>query len=535
MNIRKSLGQRLTRNFFPTSLEREAADYYRQRNQGNPTTGMPPFPLSLQFVDGAFYYCLFAEIITALRNRISLNAQGYTYHSLRHSASQSLRDFLRMRLFMNTLYDRKWIKLYAAFCDGVAYRSAAITAPWRDAIFLLRAFTIWRGLTDKKHLAGLRIKGILVGDIVIDSYLRFRPSPVLVLRDWYLMVVIHQTFREVDKAVRFFSRFRPKVHLTSYTTYLQHGVAARVALSLGTRVVSFGNYQDLSKTITPDSMGHARDFSRYAQDFAKLDGRTEKLALADTNIRKRLGGAIDNAIGYMKASAYEVKTTDVPDVRGALVMFLHDFYDSSHVYDWMVFEDLWEWICFTVEHCEKKGIPLFIKPHPNQLAGSESDFSKLQKLYPNLRMISPDVTNRQLADAGMACVVTVRGSVASEMAYLGIPSISAGNNPHVSFDTFFTPHTPEEYVRLLDGYQTLPRDPERMKEQARAFYYMHNLNQTEDEQALRDFAAHWNTFLGAEENLERTDFATVRAAFEKMRRNPAFQHFVDDLARTLEG
>jgi hypothetical protein len=535
MTLRKPLNQRLRDNFLPTRLQLSAANYYRQldiesrgRNKAGHTV-----PVSLQFVDGVFFLCLFGEIIAALRLRAHVEVRGYTYHSLRHHASQSLRDFLRTRLFMNAFYDRKWISLYRAFCDGLAYRSDSFMAPWRDIGFFIRAFSIWRELRNKKQLADLKLRDILVGDLILDSYLRFRPSPVVNIKDWYLLVTIHQAYREINKAFRFFKTFRPKIHLTSYTTYIQHGVASRVALSLGVRVVAFGNYQDLSKTITPDSMGHARNFSLYAQDFEKLDGKAAKLELAGNNIRKRLDGAIDNAIGYMKSSAYAIKTTDVPDVRGAVVMFLHDFYDSNHVYDWMVFEDLWEWICFTVEHCEKAGIPLIVKPHPNQLAGSESDFSKLQKLYPNMRMISPDVTNRQLADAGMACAITVRGSVASEMAYMGIPSISAGNNPHVSFDTFFTPRTPEEYAKLLDNYRELPCNPARMKEQACAFYYMHNLNQTEHEKALRDFAAHWNTFLSYEENLIKTDFDDVREAFEKMRRNPAFRDFIDDLANTL--
>lgn len=505
---------------------------YRARNANLPR-GTNPAVISLQYVDAPFYYCLFAEIVTALREKRPVVAYGYTPQSLRPGSSKSVRDFLRTRLFWNYVFNIKWAKLYRAFCDRLAWRGASIMAPWKEVVFFLRAVRIWRGLRTKKQLAALKLRGILVGDLVIDSFLRFKPSPVMILNDLYLVVVLHQTQRDLEKAIGFFSTFRPKLHLTSYTTYIQHGIASRVALSFGTRVVSFGNYQDLSKTITPDSMGHARDFSRYAQDFAKLDNQAEKLALADASIRKRLGGEIDNAIGYMQASAYEVKTANVPDVRGALVMFLHDFYDSSHVYDWMVFEDLWEWICFTVEHCEKNEIPLFVKPHPNQLAGSENDFGKLQKLYPNMQMISPDVTNRQLAEAGMVCAVTVRGSVASEMVYLGIPSISAGNNPHVSFDTFLTPRTPEEYTRLLDGYRSLPRDPARMKEQACAFYFMHNLNQTKDEMALRDFAAQWNTFLAFSEDLEKIDFDTVREAFEEMRSYPAFQSFIDDLNGTL--
>jgi len=50
----------------------------------------------------------------------------------------------------------------------------------------------------------------------------------------------------------------------------------------------------------------------------------------------------------MQNSAYEYMGVPVPDVSGALIVFLHDFFDSPHGYRWMLFPDFLEWIEHTI-------------------------------------------------------------------------------------------------------------------------------------------------------------------------------------------
>ena len=404
------------------------------------TIGAPP---------DAAYYAILGEIVSALRARRALRVEQIYTQALRPGASQSLRHFLRARLDYNFLSERKWEVLYNLFCDRLGYRTTA----WANPLRALRQWHIawrrWRGPRDIEQLAALSLEGIVVGDLVIDTYLRLRPTASVVLQDRYLLAVIRQAVKDVDLAFRYFRRSRPSLYLSIYTTYLSHGVPVRVALACGVRVFSFGNLQEFGTEISTARPQHTKDSSRYSTNFAALPDRAAKSARAAQAMESRLSGRIDAATVYMKKSAYAVTNSDVPNVRGATIVFLHDFYDSVHVYPWLLFHDFWEWTCFTIETLQAAGRPFWIKPHPNQRAESGGVVARLKSRYPGVKFLSPDITNRQLVDAGMACAVTVYGSVAPEVAFLGVPSISTGDSPHASFDAFHLARTRDAYAALL--------------------------------------------------------------------------------------
>jgi hypothetical protein len=179
-------------------------------------------------------------------------------------------------------------------------------------------------------------------------------------------------------------------------------------------------------------------------------------------------------------------------LRGALVVFLHDFFDSPHVYRDLVFADFWEWACFTIETLQQAQIPFFIKPHPNQIGLSQGALTELQRRFPALPMLSANLTNKQLVSAGMVCGVTVYGSVAHELAYLGVPTVGCARHPHISFDFCRTAATREEYARFLRESVALASDKAMLRRQSLEFYYMHNLDIAEDQRELRDTA--WGLF-----------------------------------------
>jgi hypothetical protein len=99
------------------------------------------------------------------------------------------------------------------------------------------------------------------------------------------------------------------------------------------------------------------------------------------------------------------------------------------------------------------------------------------------------VTNRQLAQAGMRCAVTVYGTVAHEMAYLGVPTIACARHPHASFEFCTTATSLQEYREALQAsLDSRPFDRAKAKEQSLRFFHMHNRNLGEDEMELRDAA-----------------------------------------------
>lgn len=469
----------------PNSHEKSVYQYFKKMHR--PTSGTRDVAL-VQCVEDIYNFSLFGRVITSLCEQCPIRVEQFVLNSLRSGESGSLKGFLRTR-FINGLAGKKWVELYKSFCGRIGYRSTGLGFPFGDAMDAYRALICWRGLGSKDVLISLAIDEVPVGDLVNDSYLRFKPAATVDLEDTYLWLIIWQAHRDIRRAKHYFSRVRPKLYITSYSSYIQHGIAVRVALQQGVRVFSFGNYQELAKELTLTDWTHTKNTDDYADRFSMLENQDQKLAQADAALAARMSGTIDSATAYMKRSAYAETKEPVPDVRGAVAIFLHDFFDSPHVYRDMVFPDFWEWACFTIETLEQANTRFFIKPHPNQIDLSSGVLNDLIRRYPAIRMISPNITNKQLAQAGLACAVTVYGTVAHEMAYLGVPTIGCGDNPHISFDFCKSAKNKTEYAELLKESCQLNFDKPAMKRQSLIFYYMHNLNSGAEEKSLLDAVA----------------------------------------------
>lgn len=438
----------------------------------------------VQCVEDYYYLGLFAELILALKRSSEINVEQLVVRNLRPGSSLSLRAYISSLLFSNFWTDSKWVHIYASFCDRVAYRHSGFSFTFRDLADLKRAFSIWRGLKFKEDVLLLSIDGVVVGDLIYDSYLRFKPAPTLNIEDVYLLIIIWQSIRCVRIAKDYFSERNPKLFLTSYASYIQHGIPVRVALMQGVSVFSMGNYQEFVKKLELEDWLHTRNHTCYNKDWQGLNEQDEKLKLANLYLSKRLAGQIDAATYYMQRSAYEDSGESIPDVRNGLVIFLHDFFDSPHCYRWMLFPDFLEWIEYTLRLAQQNNLKIFVKPHPNQLPESAIVVKELMVKYPGVSFLSPRITNTQLVAGGMSCALTVYGTVAHEMAFLGMPVITCGDHPHSDFDFCFNARDYAEYDQLILGYKSLSIDKQKMREQSLAFYFMHSLNISAGEVSL---------------------------------------------------
>jgi hypothetical protein len=444
----------------------------------------------VQCAKDPIYFGLFGQISSSLSEQQPIRVEQYVLPGLSVGESKSISAYIKSRLF-NTLSNLKWIRLYNSFCEGVGYSSTSFR-PINDMADLLQAWKFWRELKNRNVLVNLVIDGIAVGDLVNDSFLRFKPAPTVDMKDIYLLILLWQTYRGVRRAESYFSRVKPKLYLTSYSTYIQHGIPVRVALKHQVRVFSFSNFQEFAKELSVTDWFHTKNPDNYAKNFLAMDANLEKITAAEAGLVTRLSGGVDSATAYMRRSSYAETGEAVPDVRGAVVVFLHDFYDSPHVYRDMVFPDFWEWICFTIEMLGNSKAKFFIKPHPNQISLSEGVLSELKSRYPEVAIISSGITNKQLAEAGMSCAVTVYGTVAHEMAFLGVPTIASARHPHISFDFCRTAKSRDEYSEMLHCFDDVSFDKEKMRKQSLIFYYMHNLNLEEKEKILLDMIVNFH-------------------------------------------
>ncbi|VVE89029.1 hypothetical protein [Pandoraea bronchicola] len=492
-------------------------------------TSARPVDIVVEMVSDDYYFCLLGNVCSALRQRAELRIEQHVFATIRVGMTHSARALLPALFPLNRLHSAPWREMYDTFCNGLGFHAQSF-APLNDLTDAARSLKAWRAIKRGETLKPLRIDGILVGDLINDTYLRFRPAKTVDTSDTFLWYLLWQTFRGVRRARAYFRREMPALYLTSYSTYIQHGVPARVALDEGIAVHAFGNLQEFTKRLHRHDIVHTRNPDDYRERYYAQPDPSEGRAAAERNLSLRLSGGVDTATAYMAKSAYQDTGAAVPDVRGAAVVFLHDFFDSPHIYRNMVFPDFWQWACFTIDTLTESGIPFFVKPHPNQVGPSALVLRELRERYPSLQLIPTAVTNRQLADAGIACAITVYGTIGHEMAYLGVPSIACAHHPHVAFDICKTATSVEEYASLLRRALTLPVDPVLLREQALQFYYSHNLAQPPEALALRDAMVRaWKLSHDHEVSAQE-----LQDAFRTMRELPGFTAVIDEFLAIVQ-
>lgn len=524
MNPLRFLGQMTLRLPADTRLHSLHQSLFPLRRKGQQKSSAH---IVVQCVQDPFYLTLFAHIVNALCQRAMYEVELFVPRSLEAAVGTGWKAWILRAFPINRLQTNQWIRLYEVVTTRVAYRSTSLRHPLGDMIDAWRSWRTWRQLRSAAELESISINGVLCGDLVIDTFLRFRPSPRVQMSDPFMLRVLWQAHRDLRRAQLYFRSKRPRLYLTSYTTYIQHGIATRVALQEGVRVVSFGSFQEFGKLHTDGDFFHTRNPTQYLREFDQLPDPLPLLEEARRQLEARLNGAIDTATSYMASSAYRETTNVVPDVSGAVVIFLHDFYDSPHVYGDLVFPDFWEWICFTINTLRQADMRFLVKPHPNQIALSDSVMDELIAYFPELELIAPEITNRQLVDAGMACAVTVYGTVAHEMAYMGVPTIACARHPHIAFGFCRTASDRSSYANLLRDALAPVSNVNSLREQALCFYVAHNLSLPPARGQLQtSLIDAWKAF-----NDPMWEVDLVTAKFKAIVALPGFEDFIESILK----
>lgn len=487
--------------------------------------------VAFQSVTDKFYFLLFGAITINLALHKRVQADLIVVRSVNGAVGVGLLAEIKRSALVAWLWSRPWISAYKGLVDEVAYRCATLAHPMLDMRDWIRSESLWSQLRRQSGPLSLKVNNIEVADLLVDSYLRYKPAPEFDVNDPFVRRLVWQSLRDVRQAQGYFERIKPHWYLTSYTTYLEHGIHARVAVQNRVNVWAFGSLNCFGKKLKQTDTFAPPDFSGYRMAFDSLDQKQEKLEAARQQLEVRLSGGIDAATSYMRQSAYGWADVELSeDLSQAAVIFLHDFYDSPHVYPDLVFNDFWQWACCTIEFLQSSGTNFYIKPHPNQIALSDKALTRLKKKYPGLKWLPVGVSNVQLARAGIACGITVYGTVAHELAYLGVPSIACARHPHHAFDFCRTARTRAEYEDMLNSYELLPVCKDELQQQALEFYYMHNLYGDDDQLALRQaFVNFWKAC-----NVGEVNEDAVMQSLGGLISLPAFERFIQGMVRTSE-
>lgn len=304
-------------------------------------------------------------------------------------------------------------------------------------------------------LINYKYDGISYGELIIDTYLRFNNKPSYNTKNPDFLFVYFFFFLKMSKIKRISKKLNIKVLLTSFSTYIQFGLPLRFFLNKkNVEIYSKGELNKIVKKHKYNEMHHSFDFLNFKQDFNSLSNKKDLITKGLNHINNLIEG---------KAKLKHVFNDQNSLLKNYLncdgILFLHDFFDSPHIYGDTLFKGFYNWTDITINYCQKNNINLFIKPHPSLFEKNNTQYiEKLKKKYPNVKFLPSTLSKKELFDnIDFKFGLTVYGNIAFELAYKNKIIITCGINPFMNSNFVYNARTQKEYFELISNFRNLKK------------------------------------------------------------------------------
>lgn len=310
---------------------------------------------------------------------------------------------------------------------------------------------------NKSDVINFKISNIYVGDILYDTYLRFRAMPTLFLKDYFLQNLISKSSSIIFNLKALVKKYKFAYFFTSYSSYIHHGLPVRFFLKKKITVYSGKNTSQYNKKLSKNKLSHCEDFKKYKVYYDKIKNNKIFLKYSRDDLLKRFSKQSNmvKKIDYLSADTYNGERENFKEIDKLKnidgVLFLQDFYDSPHDWGNLVFIDYYIWTIFTLNTIRKYKLKIAIKPHPNSKYYSHDSvaiYKRLKKRYKDLVWLDESLGNK-LIFKKIKFGVSATGTVLFELAYHNIKAISCGDHPAIDFNFTINAKNKYQYKKIL--------------------------------------------------------------------------------------
>lgn len=365
----------------------------------------------------------------------------------------------------------KWARIYSII-ESISIIKIGQSNVLKNPKIFIAAFKVFKKLSKTKNLHDLVINGTPVGDLIYASFIRFRERGTIDYSDIFLYILILKTFSIQLEVKRLLSKYNIKFYVSSYTSYINHGVVVRELLKNGVTVYSLGNGRDILKRHFELDYSQKFRYWDYLSLLEKCDDLGGLMTRAELDLSNRFNGINDKALAYMKVNPYLTRGSTQLEVTADGVLFLHDFFDSPFDHRRYLFDDLFQWADHTLSLISRHKLNIAIKPHPNQIRDSSTVVHELKLKYPDVCWLDYSISNAILMNK-IKCGISVFGSIIQELAYHNKIAIAAGEHPAYKFDLCYEPKSIAEYDSLLLNIGNLSAKP-HSRQRAVEYYVANN-------------------------------------------------------------
>jgi hypothetical protein len=371
--------------------------------------------------------------------------------------------------FLNPIYIENIYK--------ICFDTKLIILPKKDHNIDLLYKSSINNIKNKKNFRDLKLKGIWVGDLFYDEYLRTNDLSTVNIEDINFKKSLYRYIKLFEYWYQKLSKKKIKGMIISHNVYLI-GLPARIMLSFNKPVYSIRltDAVYLTKKYKQAFSG----FKEYPKIFKKLNPKEKKIGIkqAQTQLNKRFSGKDDILYKTNQKNDHAVflsnKITTIKKPKKnkfKILVAAHCFNDAPHVYGKNIFCDFYEWIDFLGKQTLKSKFDWYLKVHPAVYNKNLKKFNYFLKKYPKFKLLPKYTSHNQLIMMGINVVLTVYGSIAHEYPLFKIPVINAGLNPHVGYKFSITPKNLNEYKKILKNIEKIELKT-NVKNQILEYYYM---------------------------------------------------------------
>ncbi len=335
----------------------------------------------------------------------------------------------------------------------------------------------YRKLKNKKDVLKFKIDNVLIGDLIYDSYLRYNLKTTINLlddnfRNFFLKSVDYYFY---CKSI--FKKYEIKSVVLSHTIYLP-ATMGRIALqkNISFYCVHSGGCVRLGK----DGL-YNENFKYYKKEAKKLSKHQKKLGtnVAKKELNRRLNGDAnpsiyggrDNSTWAGEINYNYIKTNH----KIKVLVALHDFYDSPHVFGNFLFADFQEWLNYLGKLSLKTDYEWYLKLHPSKkFKAITAEIIKIfLKKYKKFKVLNDDISHLSYVKK-IDYVLTIHGNIAQEYALFNKTVITGSPNGRFTLYNYnINPKNFKSYNKIL---LNLKKNKNKLKINKSEIYFSHYTN-----------------------------------------------------------
>lgn len=377
---------------------------------------------------------------------------------------------------------------YLSLREFAVYRSFGVTDFFRIQISSSQfkracqlTAQILSEIKTKSDIELIRLDGILLGDLIYDSYLNTFGKETIEISDKKFEDFLLRAIGIYVFWSEYFKTHNVKAVNASHSVYT-FAIPLRIAISAG--IPAFVSAPFHVYRLSKDKMFDGSDFFEFRKLFSSLPKniQLDGVDQAKKRIALRFSGQVGVDMRYSTKSAYGAKKKDMllkESCRTKVLIATHCFFDNPHGYGNNLFPDFYEWLDFLGKMTKETDYDWYLKTHPDYRQGTMEIINSLISKYPRFNLLPADSSHHQIIAEGIDVALTCYGTIGFEYAALGVPVVNASvNNPHIAYNFNLHPKNINEYRDLIKNLDKIKLDIDI--HEVYEYYFMKHIHDAKD-------------------------------------------------------